>query len=70
MRALRWALFRLRQERCAARMELALGCSRCSVSFLGFADGIPHCCLRPGGGDGRDHWDRCVGIGAAAYAGY
>ena len=26
-----------------------LGCSSCSVSFLGFADGIPHCCLQWGG---------------------
>ena len=44
-----------------------LGCSRCSVSFFGTANGVPHYYLQPGGGNGRDHWDRCVGIGVATY---
>ena len=37
---------------------------------LGVADGVPHYCLQPGGGNGRDHWDRCVGIGVATYTGH
>ena len=47
-----------------------LGCSRCSVSFLGFANGVPHYHLQPGSRNGRDHLDRCVGIGVAAYTGH
>ena len=44
-----------------------LGCSRCSVSFLGLRTEFPIiiCSLAA---DGRDHWDRCVGIGVATYA--
>ena len=45
-----------------------LGCSRCSVSFFGTANGVPHYHLQPGGGNGRDHWDGCVRIGVATYA--
>ena len=44
-----------------------LGCSRCSVSFFGVADGVPHYHLQPGSGNGRDHWNRCVGVGVATY---
>ena len=37
---------------------------------FGAANGVPHYHLQPGSRDGRDHWDRCVGIGVAAYAGH
>ena len=45
-----------------------LGCSRCSVSLLGLRTEFPHYHLQSGGRNGRDHWDRCVGIGVATYA--
>ena len=47
-----------------------LGCSSCSVSFLGLRTEFPIVVCSLAAGTGRDHWDRCVGIGAAAYAGY
>ena len=47
-----------------------LGCSRCSVSFLGLRTEFPHYHLQPGGGNGRDHWNGRVGVGVAAYTGH
>ena len=35
---------------------------------FGAANGVPHYHLQPGGRNGRDHWDGCVGIGVATYA--
>ena len=37
---------------------------------FGVADGVPHYHLQPGGGNGRDHWNGCVGIGVATYTGH
>ena len=37
---------------------------------FGVANGVPHYHLQPGSRNGRDHWDRCVGIGVAAYTGH
>ena len=31
-------------------------------------NGVPHYHLQSSGRNGRDHWDRCVGIGVATYA--
>ena len=69
MQALRWALFRLRQERCAARMELALkywgaraarchswGCGRNSpLLFAAWQRGRTRSL-------GQMCWDRCCRI--------
>ena len=48
-----------------------LGCSRCSVSFLGLRTEFPNIiCSLAAGTDAIIHWDRCVWIGVAAYTGH
>ena len=32
--------------------------------------GVSHRHLQPSDGDGRNHWNRCIGFGAAAYPGH
>ena len=36
----------------------------------GVADGVSHHHLQPSDGDRRNHWNRCIGFGAAAYPGH